>query len=582
VADAPAATEPSGDGFEQPGDEVGPYRLISQIGEGGFGTVWIAERQYPFTQWVALKIVKPGMDSRAVVARFEQERQALAVMDHPHVARVFDGGIASSGRPYFAMELVKGDPVHQYCDERRLTLRARLEVFLQVCDAVHHAHTKGIIHRDLKPANILVAASEGDRPIAKVIDFGIAKALLHAEDDDDLFTKSGQLFGTPAYMSPEQAAPGSAAVDARSDVYALGVILYELLTGVLPCLPAQAAARTYGELQKVVCDSEAPAPAARVDRLADEEPHEAERVAARRGLDVAGLADALRGELGWIPMKAVRPERGERYATAAELAADISCYLDGRPVAAAPESLLTRAHKRFRRHRRRVIAAVVVLGVVAASGLAVKWQRSIARSEALRASYAEASLDAVTMFHGEGASAARVDQLRAIRDRLAAAGGAQSEPMALVQYLVARASLSLETGEDGAAAAEASAAIVRDAIERQDPIESLAGRYSTACFLDEVLAVLESCHGKAGRPGRACDAALERMKLGGCTGADRAQLAMNAAKRCLEAGRIDDGLRASEAFIGDGGKPALLLRAHILEAAGRGGEAAELRARAAQ
>ena len=579
MADAPAATEPSGDGFEQPGDEVGPYRLISQIGEGGFGTVWIAERQHPFTQWVALKIVKPGMDSRAVVARFEQERQALAVMDHPHVARVFDGGIASSGRPYFAMELVKGDPVHQYCDERRLPLRARLEVFLQVCDAVPHAHTKGIIHRDLKPANILVASSEGDRPIAKVIDFGIAKALLHAEDDDDLFTKSGQLFGTPAYMSPEQAAPGSAAVDARSDVYALGVILYELLTGVLPCLPAQVTARTYGELQKVIREGEAPPPGARVERLADEEPREAERTAARRGLDPAELAEMLAGELGWIPMKAIRTERGERYATAAELGADIERFLRGQRVVAAPESVLSRARKRFRRHRRRTVAALIVLVAVVASGLAVRWQRSVARNEAQRAAFAEASLESVTMFHGEGASAVRIDRLLAIRARLAEAGGAQSEPMALVQFLVASASLSLDIGEDGTVAAEASAAIVRDAIARQDPIEALAGKYSTPCFLLEILLVAESCHARAGDAARACDAALERLALEGCTGADRVQLAMNASKRCLEAGRLEDAVKASETLSSNGGQAGILLRARILEAVGRTAEANELRTR---
>jgi len=582
MADGSGEGDRQHDGFEQPGDEVGPYRLISQIGEGGFGTVWIAERQHPFTQWVALKIMKPGMDSRAVIARFEQERQALAVMDHPHVARVFDGGMAPTGRPYFAMELVKGDPVTEFCDNERLPLRLRLEVMLQICDAVHHAHAKGIIHRDLKPANILVSRSEGDRPIAKVIDFGIAKALLHAEGDDDLFTKSGQLFGTPAYMSPEQASPGSAPIDARSDVFALGVILYELLSGTLPCEPSQAKARTYAELQRVSCGFDALSPAARLRRLAEESPHEAERLAARRGLDAQGHAESLSGEMGWIAMKAIRPARNERYASAAELGADIAACLGGRPVVAAPESVAYRLRKRFMRHQGRVFAAALVVAAVGLSMIAVSWQRAIARREAQRAMLAEASLAAVTAFHGDGASAGRIDGLLELRQRLAGAGGGDSEPMSLVQFLIARSALSIDIGEDGTAAADASAAIVRDAIARQEPIEALAGRYSTPCFLDEVLSVGEACHARAGHAARACELALERLSVDGCIGIDRVRLAMNATNRCLEAGRIEDALRVSEELGGAEPRAGRLLRAQVLDAAGRADEAERLRAETAQ
>ncbi|HMN97740.1 MAG TPA: serine/threonine-protein kinase [Phycisphaerales bacterium] len=230
-------------GLARPGDAVGPYHLISRLGEGGFGEVWLAERRRPFVQRVALKIIKPGMDSKAVIARFHQERQALAVMNHPNVAKVFDGGLTPHGRPFFAMEFVKGDPITRYCDARKLSIRDRLALFAQACEAVQHAHLKGIVHRDLKPSNILAFDAEGGAPTLKVIDFGVAKAMSGGLSAGTVYTEVGQLVGTLEYMSPEQSDPTATDIDTRSDIYSLGVLLYELLTGPCPSTRATFAAR---------------------------------------------------------------------------------------------------------------------------------------------------------------------------------------------------------------------------------------------------------------------------------------------------------------------------------------------------
>ncbi len=361
---------------ERVGDWIGPYRILETIGQGGFGVVYMAERREPMVQRVALKVIKPGMDSRAVIARFEQERQALAVMDHPNVARVFDGGMTPAGRPYFAMEYVRGEAITVYCDRQRLGIRARLELFAQVCDAVQHAHMKGIIHRDLKPSNVLVAVPDG-APVAKVIDFGVAKAMSPALSGSTVFTESGQMVGTPEYMSPEQAEGGRVDIDTRSDVYSLGVMLYELLTGLLPFDTRDLRSKGYAEVQRVIRESEPPRPSTRL-RSVDEE--SGARIAKARQVGHDRLWGELKRELEWIPLKAMRKDRARRYASAEGLASDIRRYLEGRPLEAAPESRAYLARKFLARNRASATAtALVALALAAGFGTAL-----VQRNEALR------------------------------------------------------------------------------------------------------------------------------------------------------------------------------------------------------
>lgn len=367
------------------GASIGRYRLGERIGEGGFGLVYRAEQDEPVRRTVALKIIKLGMDTRAVVARFEAERQALAMMDHPNIARVLDGGATSAGRPYFVMELVRGQPITQFCNERKLGLRARLELFRQVCRAVHHAHQKGIIHRDLKPSNILITLDD-DRPLAKVIDFGIAKATQEPLTAKTLVTRLNVFMGTPAYMSPEQVGLGHIDIDTRSDIYSLGALLYELLTDCTLFDSQKLLAAGYAEVQRTIHHVEPIAPSQRVAGL-DAETRA--RIAARRETTPGRLVADLHGDLDRIVLKCLEKDRTRRYETTNALGRDITSFLNHEPVMARPATLHYRATKFVRRHTRGVTAAaaglVLVGGFVAFHAQRLATERDRARIEALKA-----------------------------------------------------------------------------------------------------------------------------------------------------------------------------------------------------
>jgi serine/threonine protein kinase/tetratricopeptide (TPR) repeat protein len=347
--------------LERPGTVIGHYKLLEQIGEGGFGVVFLAEQTQPVRRKVALKVLKPGMDTRQVVARFEAERQALALMDHPHIAKVFDGGATALGRPYFVMELVKGVPITEFCDRHQLTPRQRLELFVSVCQAVQHAHQKGIIHRDLKPSNLLVSRHD-TTPTAKVIDFGVAKALDQALTDKTLFTGIAQIVGTPLYMSPEQAGMSDLDVDTRSDIYSLGVLLYELLTGTTPFPKERFKQAAYDEIRRIIREEEPPKPSTRLSESKDSLPS----ISAQRQTEPAKLTKLVRGELDWIVMKALEKDRSRRYDTANAFALDVQSYLADGPVLACPPSVGYRLRKFARRHRAAVGTAAAILFVLVA------------------------------------------------------------------------------------------------------------------------------------------------------------------------------------------------------------------------
>ncbi len=361
---APAASDDIPSPGERAGDRIGPYRLLEIIGEGGCGIVWLAERRTPIIQRVALKVIKPGMDTRAVIARFEQERQALAIMSHPNIATILDAGSTDSGRPYFVMELVKGEPITDYCDKKSLDPHARLRLFAQVCRAVQHAHRKGIVHRDIKPSNVLVTIAS-DKPVVKVIDFGIAKAIDHILTAKTLFTRFHQLVGTPEYMSPEQAEMTGVDIDTRSDIYSLGVLLYELLTGSTPLDSRTLRSAAFGEMIRLIREVEAPKPSTRLTTSVAT----VAGIAANRGTDPGMLAALLRGDLDSIVLKSLDKDRDRRYETALDFAEDVDRYLAHQPVIARPASALYRASKFVRRNRGAVFAGVAAL-VLLAGGLA--------------------------------------------------------------------------------------------------------------------------------------------------------------------------------------------------------------------
>jgi serine/threonine protein kinase/tetratricopeptide (TPR) repeat protein len=401
---------------ERPGTVIGPYKLLQQIGEGGFGVVFEAEQDRPVKRRVALKIIKPGMDTREVIARFEAERQALAMMDHPNIAKVLDAGTTGglrgeglglraetsssptlnsqlstlnhpSARPYFVMELVQGVPITEYCDQCNLTTRERLELFVTVCQAVQHAHQKGIIHRDIKPTNVLVAIQDG-QPSPKIIDFGVAKALNQQLTEHTLVTAFAQIVGTPLYMSPEQAELSPLGVDTRSDIYSLGVLLYELLTGTTPFDKDRLHSASYDELRRIIREEEPPRPSARLSTLAADL---ATTVAAHRRTDAGRLHQQVRGELDWIVMKCLEKDRNRRYETPSSLARDVERYLHDEPVQACPPSAAYRLKKFIRRNKVGVlagsaIAAALIAGLTMASMgfVQARRQAEIARVEAVR------------------------------------------------------------------------------------------------------------------------------------------------------------------------------------------------------
>jgi len=341
---------------ERPGMQIGPYKLIEQIGEGGMGTVWMAQQTLPVKRQVAVKLIKAGMDSAQVIARFEAERQALALMDHVNIARVLDAGTTEAGRPYFVMDLVRGVPITRYCDEHHLTPKQRLELFIPVCQAIQHAHQKGIIHRDLKPSNVLVAHYDG-KPVPKVIDFGVAKAAGQSLTDKTLVTGFGNVVGTLEYMSPEQAEINQLDIDTRSDIYSLGVLLYELLTGSPPFSRKELEQAGMLEMLRVIREQEPSKPSTKLSS-SDALP----TLSANRGTEPAKLTKLVRGELDWIVMKALEKDRSRRYETASGFAADVQRYLADEPVQACPPSAGYRLRKFVRRNKGRLLVAVV-LGV---------------------------------------------------------------------------------------------------------------------------------------------------------------------------------------------------------------------------
>jgi len=437
----------SSDGLiERPGGRIGRYRLLGILGEGGMGVVYLAEQTEPVRREVALKVIKPGMDSKRVIARFEAEQQALALMEHPHVARVYDAGLAPSGRPYFVMEYVNGIPLTEHCDKYKLTIEERLRLFLHVCEAVQHAHQKGIIHRDLKPSNILVVIQD-EEMIPKVIDFGVARAISQPLTERTLYTQQGQLIGTPTYMSPEQADLSSQDIDTRTDVYSLGVVLYELLAGVLPFDPRTFREGGIDHIRKVICEEDPKTPSTRLSRTSVEESAESAR---RRRTDVRTLQRRLRGDLDWITLKAVEKDRARRYVTVDAMAADIRNYLTHQPVNAAPPAFLYRARKFARRHRQALLAlmmtALMVIGGVLTALMYVRTAREHTYVESLEH---HRSLNEARMLIGNGKHAeaeTKIDPLL-------------SSPYVGRQAELARAQVRLEQRDFGTAITELEALV---------------------------------------------------------------------------------------------------------------------------
>jgi tetratricopeptide (TPR) repeat protein/serine/threonine protein kinase len=486
---------------ERPGAVIGPYKLLEQIGEGGFGIVFLAEQTQPLRRKVALKVLKPGMDTRQVVARFEAERQALALMDHPNIAHVFDGGETAAGRPYFVMELVRGVPITRYCDQNQLSIRERLELFVSACQAVQHAHQKGVIHRDLKPSNVLVTSHDGV-PVVKVIDFGIAKALGQPLTDKTVNTGFAQVVGTPLYMSPEQAGLSELDVDTRSDVYSLGVLLYELLTGTTPLDRERLGRAGYEELRRIIREEEPPRPSTRLSTLGQA----AATVSAQRQSDPKRLSRLFRGELDWVVMRALEKDRNRRYDTANGFAMDVQRYLADEPVLACPPSAVYRFRKFARRNRRTLVTATLLGAMLLVVAGSFGW---MTRDRAVRGGR---NAEAVAGLLGQCEDALGVD--RADRaaialeaaERRAAEGGAEGLADRLARC---RADLALLRELDGidafrftvtkgkipglkAAAARWRRALAAYGVKPDGgPASDAAGRVNRSLVRDRVLTVLD-------------------------------------------------------------------------------------------
>ena len=382
--------------LERDGKNVGPYKLLQQIGEGGMGVVFMAEQTEPVRRRVALKIIKPGMDSREVIARFEAERQALAMMDHPNIARVLDAGTTPQGRPFFVMELVNGLPITEFCDEHNLSTKQRLELFAAVCRGVQHAHQKAVIHRDLKPSNILVAEYDRDA-IPKVIDFGVAKATNQQLTEKTLFTQLGQVVGTLEYMSPEQAKRNQLDVDTRSDVYSLGIVLYELLTGETPIDKQRLHSAAFDEMLRIIREEDPPLPSRKLS-----ESKEINAVAAKRKVDPGRLSALVRGDLDWIVLKSLQKDRSQRYSTAIELADDITRHLSDQPILAGPPRLVTRIRKFAKRNSWPLLVSATIVAVVLSAGVwfAIASQAS-ARVTAARAQRTSEAIETASLALGQ-------------------------------------------------------------------------------------------------------------------------------------------------------------------------------------